>query len=302
MSEKLLINDIPLSELGCVLAPDSYKSVLTWAKFKSLRSNDWAEFNFAEYDLSKPTLDKRTVTLNFHANGESGYQRFINYLLQYVYSFFEFPELGVTLRMRVDSNSLNHLGKWQSFSISFIDDAPYFQVSPALSEMNFADTDYKLDGIDLARYGVTMLQDSIKSFLHIAQTKERLTIAENSIDGAIYDSNGEIRLKINSFTLKFLIRATNLSSAVRNYYCLFNVLKSPNNRNLLVIVDGGVYKTECFYSSSSVQSVHNKLASGLAGIAFDVQFTTTDKDELRFLVDDDIEYKLLTDNNEFLIS
>lgn len=299
----LLINDIPLQELGAVLAPDSYKSVLNWAKFKSFETNDWSEYDFVEPDLTNPKLDKRSVVLNFHAQGLDGYNQFIGYLLQHVYSFYEFTELGVTLRMRVDTNSIKSLGKkWQSFSITFIDDSPYLQVSPALSEMSFPDTDYKLDGVDLARYGVTILQDTLKSVLQVGQVKERLTINESSFDGAIYDADGSIRFKVSNFTLKLLLRAQNIEAAVRNYYYLFNILKQAHTRRLIAILDRGIYSVNCYYSSSTVQGVYSKLSSGLAGIAFDVQFTTTDKDELRFLVDDDIEYKLLTDNNEILIS
>ena len=166
--EKLIINDIPLSELGAILAPDSYKSVLMWSKFKSLQSNDWAEYNYTEYDLTSPKLDKRSVTLNFHANGANGYNRFMEYLLQYVYSYYEFPDLGVTLRMRIDTNSLKSIdGKWQSFSINFFDDEPYRQQSAVVRFQNFRDTGYELDNVDLAKYGISILKGSYQSFVQI---------------------------------------------------------------------------------------------------------------------------------------
>lgn len=269
--EKLLINDIALSDLGAVLAPDSYKSVLTWAKFKSIESNDWAEYNFAEYDLSQPTLDKRSVTLNFHANGDDGYKRLIGYLLQYVYSFYEFPELGVTLRLRVDTSSLNHIGKWQSFSVTFYDDAPYFQVSPSLSEMHLADTGYTLDGVDLSRYGIAILKDTIKTLMQKQGVKERLTISENSMDGAIYDAGGDQMFKVGTFTLKCLLRAQNLVSAVRNYYYLYNLLRQSGTRRIYAEkIDETI---ECFYNQCTVNNVHKELASGFAGIAADISFT-----------------------------
>lgn len=279
--EKLLINDIPLRELGCVLAPDSYKSVLTWAKFKSLRSNDWAEYNFAEYDLSKPTLDKRTVTLNFHANGGDGYSRFMEYLMQYVYSFFEFPELGVTLKLRIDTNSLKSIGqKWQSFSITFFDDTPFTKVSPTLSTMNLPDTGYKLDGNDLSLFGIAVLQDSLKSICQIPALKERLVINENSMNGAIYDGEAYpttdygLRLKSSSFTLKLLLRAENLIDAVSNYYYLYNILRQSNSRVIYVTQLNKSF--HCFYQQCSVSAVHKQLGSGLSGIAFDLTFNSTE--------------------------
>lgn len=297
--DKLLINDIPLSELGAVLAPDSYKSVLTWSKFKSLQSNDWAEYNFVEYDLSKPTLDRRTVTLNFHANGESGYLRFINYLLQYVYSFFEFPELGVTLRLRVNNNSLSHLGKWQSFSITFADDAPYFQVSPSLSETHFPDTGYTLDGHDLSQYGCAILKDTLKSVMQKQAIKERLLINENSMDGAIYDAGGDQMFKDGTFTLKILLRAQNLTFAVRNYYYLYNLLRQSGARRIYVeLLDETIL---CFYNQCTVSEVHKKLSSGMAGIAFDLTFTIIKRNISTVLGSDDLTKALVTESNKYLI-
>lgn len=297
--EKLLINDIPLSDLGAVLAPDSYKSVLTWSKFKTLQSNDWAEYNFVEYDLSQPTLDKRTVTLNFHANGEEGYLRFFNYLHQYVYSFFEFPELGVTLRLRVDNNNLSHLGKWQSFSITFADDAPYFQVSPTLSNVHLADTGYKLDGHDLSLYGCAILKDTLKSVMQKQGIKERLLVNENSQNGALYDEGGDKMFKGGTFTLKILLRAQNLTFAVRNYYYLYNLLRQSGTRRIYVeTLDETI---GCFYDQCSVSAVHNRLSSGMAGIAFDLTFNITKRNMVTVLSNDELTKALTTENDKYLI-
>lgn len=267
--EKLLINDIPLSELGAVLAPDSYKSVLTCTKFKSLQSNDWAEYNYTEYDLSSPTLDKRTVTLNFHANGADGYSRFMEYLLQYVYSYYEFPELGVTLRMRIDTNSLKNIdGKWQSFSINFFDDEPFTQSNAVVRFQDFADTGYTLDGTDLAVYGISILKGTLQTIVQKPQLKERLTISENSMDGAIYDQGGEIRFKQQTITLKCLLRAETLAIARANYYYLFELLKQSGKRRLVVTEKN--LALDCFYNSGTCNAVHKKMSSGFAGIAFDL--------------------------------
>lgn len=293
--EKLIINDIPLPELGAILAPDSYKSVLMWSKFKSLQSNDWAEYNYTEYDLTSPKLDKRSVTLNFHANGANGYNRFMEYLLQYVYSYYEFPELGVTLRMRIDTNSLKSIdGKWQSFSINFFDDEPYRQQSAVVRFQNFRDTGYELDNVDLAKYGISILKGSYQSFVQIPQLKERLTISENSMDGAIYDHGSDIKFKQRSFTLKCLLRAETLQYAVANYYYIYELLRQSGARKIM-------YKNlrcNCFYNSCNVTAVHSKMSSGNAGIAFDVTFNVVDfaKD-----YDSRIEY-LESNGNQYILT
>lgn len=283
--DKLIINDIPLTELGAVLAPDSYKSALQWAKFKSITSNDWAECNYVEYDLEKPTLDKRTVTLNFHAKGEEGYRTFIDYLLSYVYSYYEFPELGITLRLRVDTNSVKNInGTWQSFSITFIDDEPYRQVSAVPTYQDFPQTGYSIDGYDLSVYGISILQGSLQTIVQNPQVKERLSINEKSFDGAIYDSNGEIRLRTQTITLKCLLRAATLQVAVANYFYLLELFRQSGTRRLYVTEIN--HLVDCFYNSCTVNAVHDKLSSGNAGIAFDIQLNISDKFEITRLSND----------------
>ena len=97
-NNNIYIDGIPLSDLGVVLAPDSYRSVLQFPSLKSVKTNDWAEYDYIEPDLDSPTLDKRTVTLNFHANGIDGYERFIAYLERKSLFTWNFAELGVVCR------------------------------------------------------------------------------------------------------------------------------------------------------------------------------------------------------------
>lgn len=292
--EKLTINGIGLTELGAILAPESYKSVLQWAKFKSIASNDWAEHNYAEYDLSKPTLDKRSVTLNFHAKGENGYRQVINYLLEYVYSFYEFPELGITLRMRVDGNSLSSIeGTWQSFSVNFVDDAPYRQQAAVVSLQNFKLTGYTLDGTDLAKYGIAILKGTLQSVIPKSSVKERLTISENSMDGAFYDSRGVIRLKPQSITLKCLLRAQTLPVAVANFFYLLELFKQSGKRRIFVEILQDTI--DCFYSSCTVGAVHKQLNSGNAGIAFDITVNVIKRNVTTVLGSDDLTKALVKD-------
>lgn len=300
VADKLIINNIPLRELGCVLAPDSYKSALQWSKIKSIASNDWAEYNYAEYDLSRITLDKRSVTLNFHATGKDGYRQFLNYLMQYVYSYYSFPELGITLRMRVDNNSIKSIGdKWQSFSITFFDDEPYRQQSSVFQMQEFAPTGYTLDGKDLSIYGIQILRGTLQSVTQKAQVKERLTINENSMNGVIYDINGDTKLKQQTFTLKCLLRAQNLTQTVANYYYLYELLRQTGTRRIHIKKLNE--NIDCFYNSSTVQAVHSQLASGLAGIAFDIVFQVEKRGFFTVLGNDSLTTAITNEDNDYLI-
>lgn len=304
--ELLLINDIPLSAFGAVLAPDSYKSALTWPKFKSIETNDWAEYNYAEPDLSNPKLDKRNVTLNFHCLSEFGYTALLNYLLQYVFSFYNFPELDITLKMRIDTNSLKNIGKWDSFSITFVDCEPYMQVSPSLSAISLPKTGYELDELDLSAVGISILDGTMKSVIQKMGIKERLTINERSFNGAIYDGeaypnvDGLQKSKVGTFVLKCLLRAQNLAAAVKNYYYLFNLLRQPKKRRLHITQLQGFI--DCYYNSNTVSAVHKILSSGYAGIVFDLQFTIVDKFIAEVLSDDDATKALISDDSRYYLT
>lgn len=300
MNERVYINGIPLSDFGVVLGKDSYKSLLQWSPLKAVKTNDWAEYDYIELDLDNPTLDKRTVTLNFHAQGVEGYETFMEYLQNHSYNSFSFPELGITLNLRVDGNTLQTVNrKWQSFNIAFIDDLPYSPNTEVTDCSYYGGSGYVVDSTKLSTYGVYILKDTLKSIRAVGKVKQRLLINENSQNGAVYDYTGQVNTASSDFQVKCLIRALNAKTCVRNYYALLRFLTKRGLRK--ITVQSTLEVLGCYYKSATCENVHLQLASGAAGIAFTITFTLTDKGVLRVLSDDDSRVILSGDGNNYLI-
>ena len=299
ISNNITVDNVALSDLGVVLAPDSYKSVLQFPSLKSVKVNDWAEYDYIEPDLDSPTLDKRTVTLNFHANGIDGYERFIAYLERKSLFTWNFAELGVVLPLRIESNGLKHTSrKWQSFSVSFVDDAPYHPDGSVIVSKHYGGGGFVMDGVPLDYYGVFVLDGTLEKIRQIGKVKDRLTVSENSRDGAVYDYGGSLKTASNDIQIKCLIRAANMPTLINNYYALLNRLKSPHLRRIFVTSTMEVI--ECYYKSATCEDVHLHLASGAAGIAFTLTMTVVNKGVMRVLGDDADDYYLTDGSGKFL--
>ncbi len=304
MTPSIYIDNIPLSNLGVVLAPDSYKSLLTWAALKSVSSNDWAEYDYTEPDLHNPTLSKRTVALNFHANGKDGYERFLSYLEQTANHTWNFADLGVLIVLRVESNSLKSTSaKWQSFSLTFYDDEPYSPNSVLAPQWHLGGGGITLDDEALDKFGVYVLDGTVDKIRQQGKVKQRLTIDENSADGAIYDggigNTGAVKINSNEISVKCLIRAIDMPTCVSNYFTLLNRLVAPNLRTLYV---GSLSEMiDCYYKSATCEGVHLKLASGNAGIAFTFTMTVVNRQKITFLSNDEATHVLTTDGGDALI-
>lgn len=298
-NNNIYIDGIPLADLGVVLAPDSYRSVLQFPSLKSVKTNDWAEYDYIEPDLDSPTLDKRTVTLNFHANGIDGYERFIAYLERKSLFTWNFAELGVILPLRIESNGLKHTSrKWQSFSVSFVDDAPYHPDGSVIVSKHYGGGGFLMDGVPLDYYGVCILDGTLEKIRQIGKVKDRLTVSENSRDGAVYDYGGSLKTASNDIQIKCLIRAANIATLINNYYALLNRLKSPRLRRIFVTATSEVI--ECYYKSATCENVHRQLSSGAAGIAFTLTMTVVNKGVMRVLGDDAEDYYLTDGSGRFL--
>ena len=295
----IYIDGIPLADLGVVLAPDSYRSLLQFPPLKSVTTNDWAELDYIEPDLLNPTLDKRTVTLNFHANGIDGYERFIAYLERKSLFTWNFADLGVVLPLRIESNGLKHTSrKWQSFSVSFVDDAPYHPDGSVIASMHYGGGGFLMDGVPLDYYGVFVLDGTLDKIRQIGKVKDRLIVSENSRDGAVYDYGGALKTASNDIQIKCLIRAANVPALTNNYYALLNRLKSPRLRR--IFVTSTLEVIECYYKSASCENVHKQLASGAAGIAFTLTMTVVNKGVMRVLGDEAGEYYITDGGGKFL--
>lgn len=296
--EKLRINNIPIADFDVILGENSYKSLLQWPSLKSVQTNNWAEDDGIEVDLSAPRLSSRNFSLYFHGYGEDRYAEFISYLSNSAINDFWFPELGIKLSLRVDSNSLSKMqGNWQSFSINFVDDSPRMVFEPLL--IDGTPTDYQIDGTDFADYGLIVLEGTDKSLKQLPKNKQRLTISLDSQDGAVYDSDGSVNTESTKATLKLLLRAKTIHECIRLYYTFLRDMTTPQSKELFRA--DKIESYECYYDSNSVSNFC-LLHSGLWGIVFDltiniIRYSIGDDE---YIVDDSGLIMLLTDDGKYL--
>lgn len=292
---EIYVNNILLLDLGVVLAPDSLKSLLQWSPLKSVAYNDWAEEDYIEPDLESPVLDKRTVTLNFHAQGLDGYEQFMEFLTVNSLTTWNFTDLGVTLNLRVENNNVKSVTrKWQSFSVVFVDDAPYAPNFTLHEKTNLGGGGFTIDDYDFADFGVWILAGTLDKIRPIGKVKERLIINEQTQQGAVYDYQAEPTFQNNDITIKCLIRAETAAECINNYFALLKYLIRPNSR--YIYVSSTTENITCYYKSSTCNAVA-QFATGLFGIAFDINFVVINREVLFVLSSDREDNVALTDED-----
>jgi hypothetical protein len=231
---------------------DGYKEMVTFPSLKKLESNDWAEEDGEEFDLSSPVLDSRELSINFSFHGNTArFGNLIELLSDGAYHNFNFTEIEKTFRLRMVSQpNMSQIGTLGIFTLKFADDFPlanYNYVAP-LSKWVFQ-TGYELDERDLSEYGVYVLNGSEVEILKSPTVKMNLLQDFKNKSGAIYDGNAVV-FHTKEVKLNCLMRSTTLTEFWRNYNALLYDLSRPNERVLYVDLTG--YEYPCYYKSCSV--------------------------------------------------
>ena len=161
---------------GASLLEGSYIELLCPAKLKKVESNDWAEYDGLEPDLSSPVLDSREVKLPVYVRGgESAANAFIKALsfdprpgevstLTSAYHEFNVPDLGRTWKLRLKSVDVDEYwpGGNLSLSATLVDDFPldgYDYLEPQ-SDLK-TDESCAIGGRPFSDYGVKLTEGGI---------------------------------------------------------------------------------------------------------------------------------------------
>ena len=265
------------TEYKAFVTQDGYKSIVQWPSLKKPDSNDWAEEDGIEADLSNPVLDSRSVNLDMAFLSEDGYLGFREALMQTTWHDFIFMEIRRVVRMRLVSESgLKMMQGLCCCTFKFSDDTPlrdYTYQSPVSAQ---AESDgYLIDGKDLKAYGVRVLQGTLPEVVSMPQVKEALTIESKYVAGAQYDGGGTVQLKDKTMTLTLLMRAETLVSLWRNYDALLYDLVRPGEHTLSVESAGCEHVF--YYESCSVEKFH---ATGKIWLEFKLKLHVTQFGEI----------------------
>ncbi|MDR0659090.1 MAG: hypothetical protein LBG18_09220 [Mediterranea sp.] len=234
------------------VAKDGYKELVAFPSLKTVESNNWAEEDGEEFDLSTPVLDTRELSVNFSFHGDdSRFGAFIELLSDGAYHDFNFIEIGKTYSLRlVTQSGMAQVSTVGTLSLRFADDFPlpdYEYVAPQSSII--PQRGYELDERDLSEYGVTVLQGSDTEIEKSPAVKKNLLQNIKSQSGAIYDGEN-VAFQAKEVKLNCLMRANTLEEFWRNYNALLYDLTRPDER--LLYVDAIGYEYPCYYKSCSV--------------------------------------------------
>jgi hypothetical protein len=235
-----------------VFVTGGYKDLVAFPSLKSVESNNWAEEDGEEFDLSVPVIDTRELSIGFAFHGKnSRFGAFIEQLSDRAYHDFIFNEIGKTYRLRMVSQpDMSQISTLGIFTLRFSDDFPLPDYDYITPQSNIVPQQYyELDGRDLSEYGVYVLRGSETEILKSPAVKKNLLQNIKTQSVAIYD--GEyVFFQTKEVKLNCLMRATDLQKFWRNYNALLYALSRPEER--LLYVDTTGYEYPCYYKSCSV--------------------------------------------------
>jgi hypothetical protein len=301
MTGKLYIDgqDVYLKYRICVTEGE-YNELITFAPSKSTDSNVWAEDDGAEYDLSKPVLDTRELSIGFACLGiDALFGAFMELLSDMAYHTFEFAAIGRTYRLRLTDNpNLTLKTTLGLFTLRLADDFPlrdYAYKTPSSGLVSVQG--YEIDGRDISEYGMYALRGNIEEIQKSPAVKKNLLTNIKTGMGAVYDS-AWVKFQTKDVRLSFLMRAATLPELWKNCDALLYDLSRPNER--LLYVDATGYEYPCFYKSCSVEYF---ASTGKIWLQFSLTLTFTSfrVDAEEFLLASEDGKLIITESDDYAI-
>lgn len=251
---------------GASLLEGSYAELLCPPPLKKVESNDWAEYDGIEPDLSSPVLDSREVKLPVYIRGgESAANAFIKALsfdpqpgevstLTSAYHLFNVPDLGRTWKLRLKSVDVDEYwpGGNLSLSLTLVDDFPldgYEYLEPQ-SDLK-TDESCLIGGRPFSDYGIKLTEGGIKEALLLRDVKEAMLRDISVVTGAIYDSKKAVSYKDRTIELPCLMTAPTVALWHRNMDALLYDLTRPGLKVLKI--KGVQEQWDVYYDSTEME-------------------------------------------------
>lgn len=239
----LHIKDIEISK-------SSMAGVACLPPIKSIYTNDWWEYDGIEPNLSAPMLSGRDVKLNLVGVGRYHNVGALMELL-YDWAYHTFYIGGRNFNYRLMSMTDFKPDSFTSFSLTLRDDAPDIRqniryVTPCADDKSgyFGD----IDGIDLRKYGIAILNGTMQSIKKAPATKENLKQEYNNFDGGYYDGR-TVKFKSKDIVLKCVMRAKNYDDFWQQRDNLLYDLIRPGEH--VLYVNGTEEELPFYYKSCS---------------------------------------------------
>lgn len=253
---------------GASLLEGSYKELLCPPPLKKVESNDWAEYDGLEPDLSSPVLDSREVKLPVYVRGgESAANAFIKAVAYDTdedsgasaiqggaYHVFDVKDLGRSWKLRLKSVEVDEYwpGGSLSLSLTLADDFPldgYAYLEPQ-SDLK-KDESCMIGGRPFSDYGIILTEGGLKEALLMRDVKEAMLRDVSVAKGAIYDSKKAVRYKDRTIELPCLMTASTVALWHRNMDAFLYDLTRPWLKTLKI--KGMSEQWDVYYDSMEIE-------------------------------------------------
>lgn len=309
-------------EYGIYIAYDGLRSLIQWPSVKtsSVAVNNWYEMDGVEADVSSVVLDSRQVQLHLYANhnfAPSELTPFFSMLRASVYHTYKIPILGVGYTLRYVSNgSVNVNNRFDGLSLTLAEDSRTKPIIGGTVILDFGSgntmafnievpdsisvpaTGYSIDGIDMARFGMTVTQGTLDQMHKFDKVKEALRRSGNYIAGVVYDSTGTVYTQHDDITVRLHIRTDTVVDFWKRWYSFFATVMAGAEHML----QGAGRKYRCYYKSMAVETFV-PLANGGIWCDFSVTMAVLGREAITLLgVLDNSSLVAITDDNNTVIS
>ncbi len=218
-----------ISDFTASILPN-YTDLVAFPPIKEIKINEWAEHDEADVDLSKPMLDKKIIEISFLLSNKEKYHDLVNYLKSTTYRNWYFSEINKEFKLRaVSFSSYKEFEKKAEIKIKLYDDFPLRNFVYTAPSWNLGTTEWLLDGIEFAKYGVYILQGS-EEIHQVNEFKDILEVS-NSLMQGVKTWGQPLTLKSRRGNLKCFIRA-HISDFWNFYYRLLHDLTKEGIRSL----------------------------------------------------------------------
>lgn len=246
----MIINGINIkNKYSAILLDGSLNDVLEYPKLKKPETNDWAEEDGLEVDLVSPVLDKKNINISFLIN-ELEIEEFVEFLLSTTYKDYYFTELGVSVNLRfLEIKGIHKEQEKFRIDIKLVDDKPLNGYSYEDPKLEAVSANLEMDGMDLSKYGISVLEGSENNLEEIVKAKKKLLITSKYISGV--EVSEEVSKKQAKKAKLNLFIKQNKADFLKGYKSFLYDLVKPDERTLLF--NGKTYKA--YYSDSKIKDL-----------------------------------------------
>lgn len=187
----ITIDNIDISRYGASVPLGGYNSLFQWGAAKPLYTNDWAEENGLEVDLSEIFLQNISGSINFSIQGDiDNISSFWSFLQSSPVHSCYFGPIGFGANMTFTKiTSLDYAVTFSKIVVNYVINSPDTGAAQPSPIEDIPNQPVSIDGVNLSNFGVWSLYGISNQALLEAGFKGLLSRNISTLNGIQYDEN-----------------------------------------------------------------------------------------------------------------